>query len=206
MRSWEAQRTLRGSDGSWKILRGLRSTEAVFSGPEAVLRGSRRVLMGPVGLMGTERYWGIKGFARFLRDQKGSERSWRVLQGYDGPLMKYLHPSNPYDFSRTLRALQHPSNPTGFLRTCWTPGPPRNIRTPQNNVRTPSGPLQELWIPPQNSWDPSELFRTHQNPLGSFEPLGIPYYNLLKNNILCYKMLVFNLHVLHSLSNILAYI
>ena len=53
------------------------------------------------------------------------------------------------------------------------------------------------------------LLRTVQDPskpLGSFEPLGIPYYDLLEDNILCRKMLVLNLHVFQYLTNILAYI
>ena len=57
---------------------------------------------------------------------------------------------------------------------------------------------------PQYSWDPSESFKTDQNPSEPFEPLRIPFYDLLKNYILCRKMLVFNLHDLHALINILA--
>ena len=175
MRSWGTQRTLRGSDGSWQFLRGPRSTQEVFRGPKSVLRGSRGVLTGPVGLMGTERYWGIKGFARSPRVPEGSKGFRDVLKGHMGlwwTFNEISSPLKPSNISRILRALQDPSNPTGFLRTPWTSGPPRNIRTPQDHVRTTSGPLQELWIPPQYSWDPSESFRTHQNPLGFFEPLA----------------------------------
>ena len=182
MRSWEAQRTLRGSDGSWKILRGLRSTEAVFSGPEAVLRGSRRVLMGPVGLMGTERYWGIKGFARGHVETQGSWGIKRVLRGPEGSYRVMMDlwwniftPQTPM----TSQEPSEPSNPTGFLRTCWTPGPPRNIRTPQNHLRTASGPLNT----------PSLLLghrRTLQDPSGPLRVLWAPqdpilrFYQLVK--------------------------
>ena len=112
---------------------------------------------------------------------------------------------------KPLWHLKNPQDPAGHLQSnripqdSLDPWTPRNIRTPQDHIRTPSGPLQELWISPQLCWDPSEPFRTHQNPLGSFEPLGIQYYDFLKDNILYRKMLVFNLHIFHSLTNILAY-
>ena len=179
------KRSWGGPDGSWWVLWGWWVRNATEG-----LKVSQGVMWRP-------------------RVPEGSKGFWEVLKGPTGLWWTFDEISSPL---KPLWLLKNPQSPAGPLQSnripqdLLDPWTPRNIRTPQNNVRTPSGPLQELWIPPQNSWDPSELFRTHQNPLGSFEPLGIPYYNLLKNNILCYKMLVFNLHVLHSLSNILAYI
>ena len=89
-----------------------------------------------------------------------------------------------------------PFNPSVSLRTHqphMTPLDPSG--PPQDQLRTTTGPLNT----------PSVLLgplRTLQVPSG---PLRIPYYdfiNLLKNIILCRKMLVFNLSALHSLTNI----
>ena len=166
MGSWGTQRTLRGSDGSWQFLRGPRSTQEVFRGPKSVLRGSRGVLTGPVGLMGTERYWGIKGFARSPRFPEGSKGFREVLKGHMGLWWTFNEISSPLkhsNISRILRALQDPSNPTGFLRTPWTSGPPSNIRTPQDHVRTMSGPRQDRF---RNSEYPLSTHWTPQNPSG----------------------------------------
>ena len=51
-----------GTDGSWQFLRGPRSTEEVFRGPESVLKGSRGVLTGPNGSCGAD------GYETLLRD------------------------------------------------------------------------------------------------------------------------------------------
>ena len=171
MRSWEAQRNLRGSDGSWKIFRGLRSTEAVFSGPEAVLRGSRRVLMGPVGLMGTERYWGIKGFARGHVETQGSWGIKRVLRGPEGSYRVMMDLWWNIFTPQTPMTSQEPSEP------CRTPpiqqdssglvGPldPPGILGP---LRTTSGPLQGRF---RNSEYP---LRTPGTPQNSSGPIRTP--------------------------------
>ena len=152
-----------------------------------------------------EGYWGIEGFVRGHGESwgikgvlRGPEGSYGVIMGLSENIftpqtpMTYHEPLGPFQSNRIHQGSLDlwGLDPTGI----WGP------------LRTNSWLQQDLWISPQYSWDPSELFRTHQNPLGSFEPLGIPYYDLLKANIWCRKMLVFNLHVLHSLTNILAYI
>ena len=160
MGSWGTLRTLRGADGSWQFLRGPRSTEEVFRGFESVLRGSRGVLTGPVGLMGTECYWGMKGFARSPRVPEGSKGFRDVLNVHMGlwwTFNEISSPLKPSNISRILKTLQDPSNPTGFLRT------------------------------PCKTFNPSVAFRTHQPHRTHHDPSGPP-------------------HVLHSLTNILAYI
>ena len=158
---------------------GPKSAEGVFRAPAVVLRWSWGVQWAHIGLMSTECYWGIEGLEgvmmspRGLEGSKGFQEVLKGIWGHDGPLRKYLHPSNPYDFSWTLRTRQDPSNPTGFLRTPWTPGPPRNIRTPQNHLRTASGPLNI----------PSLLLghlRTLQDPSGPLRVLFAPQDTILQ--------------------------
>ena len=84
--------------------------------------------------------------------------------------------------------------------------------SPKDHLMTDSGPLNipSVFLGPFRTLQgPSGPIRTHQDPSGPFEPFMIPYYNfinLLKDNIFCRKMLVFDLNAFSSLINISAYI
>ena len=106
----------------------------------------------------------------------------------------------------TSQEPKNPQGPAGPLQSnripqdSLDPCTPRIIRTPQDPFRTASGTLNTPSVilgPLRTLQDLSEPFRV--------EPLGISYYDLLKDNILYRKMLVFNLHIFHSLTNILGY-
>ena len=178
MRFRGAQRTLRGSDGSWRILRGPRSTEGVFRVTEAVLtwswHGPDMVLRGP----------NIPGGSRGPRSPKescwiggvlhGPEDSWDVwgFQGFRGedislnvhhnPIWPFRTSRNPFDPSGTLGLLMTPCknfNPSVAFRTHQ---PHRTLRTPLDPLRTDSGPLNTSWVllgPLRNCQDPSEPLR-----------------------------------------------
>ena len=169
-----------GLKGPWGVL----MSHKRFWGVPGLLRRYSKVLKQSWG--GPEGSWGVlwgrwvrkcndglkvsQGVLRSPRVPEGSKRFREVLKGpmglcwTIGPLMKYLHPSNPYDISRTLRTLQDTSNPTGFLRTPWTPGPP-GILGP---LRTISGPLQDRF---RNSEYPLSYAGTPQNPSGPIRTL-----------------------------------
>ena len=133
-------------------------------------------------------------------------KSHMGLRGEDIYLKVHHDPHRPF---RTSRNPFDPSGPLGLLMTPYKPfNPSVSLRTHQPHMTPldPSGPPQDqlrTTTGPLNT--PSVLLgplRTLQVPSG---PLRIPYYdfiNLLKNIILCRKMLVFNLSALHSLINI----
>ena len=157
---------------------GPKSAEGVFRAPAVVLRWSWGVQWAHIGLMSTECYWGIEGLEgvmmspRGLEGSKGFQEVLKGIWGHDRPLRKYLHPSNPYDFSWTLSTSQDTSDPTGFLRTPWTLdplgilGPLRTTsEPPQDRFRTSNCSL----ITPETPQNTSRPVRT---PQGSLSPSG----------------------------------
>ena len=129
---------------------------------------------------------GLSGEDLFFKVHHDTLRPFRTSRNLfdtSGTLGLVMTPYKPFNPSVTLHAYQPhmtPLDPSG---------------PPQDQLRTIAGPLNI----------PSVLLgplRTLQVPSG---PLRIPYYdfiNLLKNIILCRKMLVFNLSALHSLITI----
>ena len=171
MGSWEAQRTLRGPDGSWRVLRCPRSNDGVFRGPEAVLRWFWGVLVF-LGVQGSKESWGI------LLDWRGPAwlwgflRSHRGLRGEDISSKVHHNPVGPF------RTSQNPFDPSGTLGLHMTPcetfNPSVAFRThqPHRTHQDPSGPPQDRFrtteyrlSTPETPQNLSGPIRTPQGPL-----------------------------------------
>ena len=167
MGSWGAQRTLRGPDGSWMVLRCPRSNDWVFRGPEAVLRWFWGVLIFLGGQRSLEESCWIGGVLRVHEKPYGFE-GWRYfLKGPSWPHRPFRTSRNPFDTSGPLGLLMtpyEPFNPSVTLRTHQSHRTPLHpSRPPQEHVWTSEYPLSTLGT----LQNPSRPIRTPQGPLSS---------------------------------------